>query len=266
VFEVRSDRGELTFQIHTKTARFKGVTLMLGFEPTVFGGEPCLHELDVAKNLEPLLLASACDATDRQLIVIDPGHGGGNTGTRSAKGKLEKDYTLDWALRLRPLLETNGWKVLLTRTNDVELTLPERVAIAEAVDADLFISLHFNASGGGNHQSGLETYCLTPTGMPSTLVRDDLEDVSADYPNNTFDSENLQLALCIHRSLLEVTEAKDRGIKRARFMGVLRGQNRPAILVEGGFLSNPEEARRIDSANYRQQLAEAVAVAVGSGL
>ncbi|MCU0770295.1 MAG: N-acetylmuramoyl-L-alanine amidase [Verrucomicrobia bacterium] len=261
VFELRSERGAFQFQIGTQQARFEGMSLLLGFEPCVFGGEPCLHALDVERNLAPLMLAPPFNPSRYRLLVIDPGHGGGNTGTRSAQGDLEKDYTLDWALRLRPLLEAAGWTVVLTRTNDTELTLLERVALADAAGADLFISLHFNASGAGNHQAGLETYCLTPQGMPSSLTRGFEDDPNIEYPNNTFDTENLQLAVRIHQALLAVNGGEDRGVRRARFMGVLRGQDRPAVLVEGGFLSNPQEAARIADPGFRQELAEALAAA-----
>jgi N-acetylmuramoyl-L-alanine amidase len=264
VFELDTDRGAFTVQMGTQTARFAGLTLWLGFPPCLVEGEPCLHELDVARNLEPLLVADPLDLTQYRVVVLDPGHGGGNTGTRSARGDLEKDYTLDWALRLQPLLETNGWTVRLTRTNDIELTLADRVAFAEAADADLFISLHFNASGNGNHQAGLETYCLTPPGMPSNLTRGFDDDPAIAYPNNAFDEENLQLAVRLHRALLGINGGEDRGVRRARFMGVLRGQNRPAVLLEGGFLSNPPEASRIADPAFRQKLAEAVAAALGN--
>lgn len=262
VFEVVSERGTFTFQTSTRNARFNGMNLLLGFAPIAFAGQPCLHQLDLEKNVEPLLLADPAELAGYRVIVIDPGHGGSHTGTRSADGKLEKDYTLDWALRLQPLLEAGGWTVRLTRTNDTELSLTERVAFTDDVGADLFISLHFNASGGGNHQLGLETYCLTPQGMPSNLTRGFEDDLTLAYTNNAFDFDNLQLALRLHRSLLRVNGGEDRGIKRARFMGVLRGQNRPAVLVEGGFLSNPGEAARIDDPDYRQKLAEAVAAAL----
>jgi len=264
VFELRSGRGALAFQTGTTQARFNGMILLLGFEPRLFAGEVCLHELDVTNNLEPLLLGKPFCTRAYHTVVIDPGHGGGNTGTRSAGGALEKEYTLDWALRLRPLLETNGWTVFLTRTNDSERTLPERVAFADAAGADLFISLHFNASGGGTYQAGLETYCLTPVGMPSSLTREFDDDWNVAYPNNAFDTPNLQLAALLHKALLRVNGGEDRGIRRARFMGVLRGQKRPAVLIEGGFLSNPEEAAGIADPNHRQTLAEAVAAALGS--
>jgi N-acetylmuramoyl-L-alanine amidase len=82
------------------------------------------------------------------VVVIDPGHGGSNTGTRSAASeRSEKYFTLDWALRVAPLLEAKGWRVWLTRTNDVDVGLTNRVAFADDHHADLFVSLHFNSAG-----------------------------------------------------------------------------------------------------------------------
>ena len=144
----------------------------------------------------------------------------------------------------------------------MDVPLPERVSFADRVHADLFISLHFNSTFPQTQPSGIETYCLTPAGMPSTLARGYADDERAVFPNNAFDPANMDWAMRIHRSLLSETHAHDDGIKRARFMGVLRYQNRPAVLVEGGFLSNRGEARLIDSAAYREQLAAALAAAL----
>jgi N-acetylmuramoyl-L-alanine amidase len=152
--------------------------------------------------------------------------------------------------------------VLLTRTNDLEMSLPNRIAFAEAHKAGVFLSLHFNSSAPNDQQAGLETYCLTPAGMPSTVTRGYGDDLGLAFPNNAFDPQNLQLALRVHRALLQVNGRHDRGVRRARFLGVLRGQHCPAVLVEGGYLSNPQEARQIADPAYRQKLAEAVAQAL----
>jgi N-acetylmuramoyl-L-alanine amidase len=136
--------------------------------------------------------------------------------------------------------------------------------LAESHKADLFLSLHFNSAAPDEHQSGLETYCLTPAGMPSTVTRGFADDTTLVFPNNAFDEQNLDLALLVHRALLQVNGNHDRGIRRARFPGVLRGQHRPAILVEGGYLSNPREAGLIAEPEYRQKLAEAVAQAISA--
>ena len=92
----------------------------------------------------------------------------------------------------------------------------------------------------------------------------DEDDVRQVYPNNTYDEQNLQIALRLHRAILEHTGSADRGMRRARFMGVLQKQHRPALPIEGGYLSNFNEARRIATAEYRQLLAEAVASAIQS--
>ncbi len=192
-----------------------------------------------------------------------PATAAGDSGAKSVLGYgCEKEFTLDWARRLGSLLATNGWQVFLTRTNDTDLSLSNRIAFAEAHKADVFLSLHFNSAAPDEQQAGLETYCLTPTGMPSTVTRGYNDDEALAFPNNAFDAQNLQLALQVHRALLQVNGDHDRGVRRARYLGVLRGQNRPAILVEGGYLSNPREARLIAEPAYRQKLAEAVAEAL----
>jgi len=221
-----------------------------------------VHALDAQKNLLPLARFPVLPNETNPVVVIDPGHGGENTGARSVRdGRFEKDFALDWALRLRPLLEGRGWKVFLTRTNDIDLFLSERVALATELHATLFLSLHFNSAARPD-QSGLETYCLTPAGLPSTLTRDYEDDTALVFPNNAFDSQNLQYALRLHRALVETTGGVDRGVRRARFMGVLRTQNRPAVLLEAGYLSNPREAQLIGQPEYRQKLAEAVVKAL----
>src|SRR5205807_6853892 len=98
--------------------------------------------------------------------------------------------------------------------------------------ADLFISLHFNSSAPDQTQTGLETYCLTPAGLPSTVTRGFADPTNAVYPNNMFDVRNLGLALRVHQAPLQVNGHKDRGIRHARFLGVLRNQDRPAVRSE----------------------------------
>ncbi|MDE3066671.1 MAG: N-acetylmuramoyl-L-alanine amidase [Verrucomicrobiota bacterium] len=249
--------------IGSLAATWNGVEIHLGFDPQFIDGDVFLHDLDLQKNLEPLLCEPPLTFGTNRVIVIDPGHGGANTGTRSVlDGRFEKEFTLDWARRMAPLLETNGWQVFLTRTNDTDVSLSNRVAFANAHHAALFISLHFNSAAPGETQHGLETYCLTPEGLPSTLTRGFPDIWSLRFPNNDFDARNLQLAVRLHTALLCATNMEDRGVRRARFLGVLRGQDRPAVLIEAGYLSNPAEARRIEDPAWREKLAEAVAAAL----
>jgi N-acetylmuramoyl-L-alanine amidase len=269
-YVVTTGTGMFLFHIGSPVASWNGVELHLGFAPRIIDEKPCLHVLDLEKNLDPLLQPLVLPAPMNRVIVIDPGHGGANFGTRSVvDGEDEKTFTLDWAGRLAALLRAKGWQVFLTRTNDIDVPLPERAAIAGQHKADLFISLHFNSPGTASASSdayaGVETYCLTPTGMPSTLTRGYEDVLSSSWPNNAADTRNVQYAVRLHAALLRVDGMTDRGVRRARFMGVLRGQSDPAVLIEGGYLSNPREARRIADPAYRQQLAEALARALTEG-
>jgi len=263
-FGVPTPSGALTVSIGSQSADWDGLELRLGFAPMMVDGQVFVHALDLRKNFEPLLRGAATPTNTNRVIMIDPGHGGSNTGTRSAvDGRFEKQFTLDWAQQLESLLATNGWRVFLTRTNDADVSLDDRVAVADAHHADLFLSLHFNSPGrGGSDQAGLETYCLTPQHMASSLTRGYEDDPRQWFPNNAFDEPNIQLAVRLHGALLKVNGNADRGVRRARFLKVLQGQNRPAVLIEGGYLSNPREARRIGDAAYREKLAEAVAKAL----
>ena len=261
-YELRMTSGVIAVTAGSSLAHWNGLNYSLGYAPRSVGGEFLVHAIDAQKNILPLARPATLPGGTNPVVVIDPGHGGENTGARSVHDdRFEKEFALDWALRLRPLLEGGGWKVFLTRTNDIDLSLPDRAAMALERKASLFLSLHFN-SASRNDQSGLETYCLTPAGLPSTLTRDYEDDSAAVFPNNTFDNQNLQYALRLHRALVETTGGLDRGVRRARFMGVLRPQNQPAVLLEGGYLSNPREARLIAQREYRQKLAEAVAKAL----
>jgi N-acetylmuramoyl-L-alanine amidase len=262
-YDVSSKNGTMEVEIGSRDAVWNGIMINLGFAPQLIDGEVSLHALDLEKNLEPLLCEPPLVFPTNQIIIIDPGHGGHNVGTQSVlDGRFEKEFTLDLAFRLKPLLEAEGWNVFLTRTNDVDVSLPDRVAFADAQKGALFISLHFNSAAPDKNQAGLETYCLTPTGEPSTVTRNYADSWNENLPNNAFDPENLQLAVRIHNALLHGTAMEDRGVRRARFIGVLRGQNRPAILVEDGYLSNPEEAKKIEDPEYRQKLAEVLAAAL----
>ncbi|MSU62966.1 MAG: N-acetylmuramoyl-L-alanine amidase [Pedosphaera sp.] len=265
-FVVRSTNGILGIRIGSTAATWNGIRLDLAFPPQIGNGRPIVHALDALRNFEPLLAgAGSMDSTNRS-IVIDPGHGGDKTGAKCvSNGRFEKEYTLDWALRLRPLLENAGWRVILTRTNDMDIALSNRIAVADRAQAGLFLSLHFNSvngNGSAGEHGGLETYCLTPAGMPSSITREFEDNRNRAYANNAFDAENLHYAVRLHQALIANTSRRDRGIRRARFMTVLQGQNRPAVLIEGGYLTDSKESRVIATAEYRQKLAEAVAKAL----
>jgi N-acetylmuramoyl-L-alanine amidase len=261
-YSLATPGGQAIFQPGSQCVRWEGVNIWLGFAPRYLQGQPHVHAMDMHKTLDPLL-APTPPPTAGRVIVVDPGHGGADGGTQGNKQQIEKHLAMDWALRLRPLLQSNGWVVHLTRTNDSDVSLSNRVAQADCVAASLFLSLHFNGLSTDARHSGIEVFCTTPRGLPSSVKRNGEDNLEADFPNNGFDPQNLRYAVRLQRELVAATQAADGGVRRARFMAVLRGQSRPAVLIEGGFLSNPQEAQRVASPAYRQTLATAVARAVG---
>jgi N-acetylmuramoyl-L-alanine amidase len=262
-FDLQTSNGVMSIKIGAKVARCNGLDCWLAYAPQMIKGLPYIHSLDAQKNLQPFVAPAAYQFRTNRTIVVDAGHGGKDSGARDINSSnFEKEYTLDWAVRVARLLATNGWRVVLTRTSDIDISLGDRVAMADRAKADFFVSLHFNSGTPNRELAGVETYCVTPTGMPSSLVRTYEDDKKQIFPNNAFDEQNYQIGYRLHRELVQSLGATDRGLRRARFMTVLRGQHRPAVLIEGGYLSNPTEARKIATAEYREKLAEAVARAL----
>jgi N-acetylmuramoyl-L-alanine amidase len=186
-------------------------------------------------------------------IVIDAGHGGRDAGAR-AHGLVEKELTLDLALRIEKLLEGRGFSTAMTRRDDSYLSLPERVEIANQIDHSLFVSIHFNKSSN-TQAAGVETFFATEKLLPEpewTFAGFFARRHPDDLPDR---GENL--AAYVQAAMLNRTAASDRGIK-ARAFYVVRNTRAPAVLVEGGFLSNAFEAQLIANPEYRDRLAEAV--------
>lgn len=262
-YAVHSDHGTMVLEIGSRDATWNGTLVHLGFAPEMIDNQIFVHALDLEKNLIPLLCETPVLPLPPHIIVIDPGHGGTDSGALSViDGRPEKYFTLDVARRLVPLLEAKGWHVVLTRTGDIDVGVTNRAIFAVEHHADLFVSLHFNSSAPDHKQSGLETYCLTPTGMPSTITRGYPDLVYQNFPVNAFDDRSLWLGLRLHSALLRATGEEDRGVRRARFLGVLRWQACPAVLIEGGYLSNLHDAREIEDPQFRQKYAEAIAAAI----
>jgi len=264
LIELSAPSGNLTLVLGQRFAKWNGLQLGLGYPPVAERGQVVVHSVDVTKTFYPLALGALSIPKRTRVLVIDPGHGGADPGSSAGSRKTyEKDLTLDWALRVERLLTNSSWRVVLTRREDRDIPLLDRVAIADANQADLFVSLHFNSvetsgSSKSPDESGIETYCLTPAGAPSNVTRNFEDDLRRVYPNNEYDAQNLLLATRVQASLISTTNRKDRGVRRARFMSVVREQKRPAVLVEGGFLSNPAEANLVLQPNFREQMARAV--------
>jgi N-acetylmuramoyl-L-alanine amidase len=239
---------------HRRDVVLDSVNHWLNFPVATASGRLWVSKVDVLKTLDPVLRPAQFRGPSRsRLVVLDPGHGGGDRGTRGRTGRTEKSLTLDLAKRVESRLLAAGLAVALTRTTDRTLALSDRAEFARRKQADLFVSLHFNAALGGVR--GIETYSLTPVGAPSTAGGAFGRDRLAGHRH---DEENLWLAHCVQKSLLRLTAAPDRGVRRARFQ-VLREAPCPAILVEAGFLSSSIEERKILTADYRDLLAKAIA-------
>ena len=199
---------------------------------------------------------AVCQTGPIRTICLDPGHGGKDTGNRVG-WHYEKIYTLALAAELRDQLRKAGFNVILTRTRDTYVELPDRPALANRRGADLFVSLHFNATPTGkNEVEGPQTYCITPVGASSTDAQGEGSN-HGPTPANRDEDESLLLAYQIQKSLVGNLDADDRGVRRARF-AVLRDARMPAILIEGGYMTHPFESRKIYSAAYRRQMAQAI--------
>lgn len=218
------------------------------------------------------------------VIVLDPGHGGVELGAQGPTGLEEKDVALDLARRLERILRNDRkLTVVLTRDEDRLVGLDERTAIANHNRADLFVSIHLNASSRSNAQ-GAETYFLSSdasddeartlaalenraAGVPTESVvtvdgeRRNVELVLWDLAQNQYMAESSVLAENMQIHLNELTGTRDRGVRQAPFR-VLMGATMPAILVEAGFISNPDEEERLRSSDYRNRVAQAMANAI----
>jgi N-acetylmuramoyl-L-alanine amidase len=206
-------------------------------------------------------------------IVIDPGHGGHDTGTIGPNGLLEKDLVLDVAKRLGKQLERLGAQVVYTRTDDTFVPLETRTAIANQEQADLFVSIHANSSEDPDAR-GVETYYLNFTSSADALevaAREnavseksihELQDLVKKIALKEKIEESREFATDVQRSLHSGLAAKspgirDRGVKKAPFI-VLIGANMPSILAEISFVSNPGDERRLKTPEYRQKIAESL--------
>lgn len=220
-----------------------------------------VSRVDLAKLIDPVLRPSFIkNAGDFRTVVLDPGHGGKDPGATNPYG-TEAGYNLRLAGLVKKQLEAKGFKVVMTRTSNLYLSLQERVNLANAVtERAIFVSIHFNS--GGRSARGIETFTLSPPGV-SHYGRDFKEADLQTRAGNEHDSANIALATSVHGSILRRLGKNtfDRGIKRARF-SVLSGVRHPAILLEGGFLSHPYEARLIENDAYQNALAGGIVDAV----
>jgi N-acetylmuramoyl-L-alanine amidase len=251
-------RGQLQVTAEGRECTINGVRNWLSFPVMMKDGQFLMSRVDLAKTVEPQLRPHMIQGFGKvTTIVLDPGHGGHDKGACSTYG-CEKDYTLDIATQLKPLLEAKGFKVVMTRDSDVFIPLDVRAKIANATRDSVFVSIHLNATDWNPAAAGFEIYSLTPRGAPSTQDEALALRFFQMQIGSRVDAPSLALSMSIYHSVLGQIPEPDRGIKRARF-AVLRLTRIPAVLVEGGFLTERSESRLIANSQWRAKYAQAIA-------
>lgn len=189
--------------------------------------------IEITMQTNKTTLSPSVDPTSqRAFIVIDPGHGGNDPGAIGKGGVREKDVTLAVSEYLKRYLENDQFKVILTRAEDLEVLLQPRVDVANLRNADLFISIHCNSMPPNNeHIRGIETYYTTP--------------------------ESKELADILHQYLVKELNAPDRRVRK-RGLFVTRKTKMPSVLLEIGFVSNPEEEALLNNSGYQRRVAKAI--------
>lgn len=217
------------------------------------------------------------DRFDR--VVIDAGHGGEDEGAKGPDGLTEKEVVLDVARKIARKLESQGLEVLLTRGDDTFVPLESRTSKANDARADLFVSIHAN-SAPNPKPSGVETYFVSLDATDAAaaqvalreneafgeagrqpIVDDPLTQLLGDMIVNEYVRESSEFAKLVQHQLSEVVVSKSRGVKQAPFV-VLMGVQMPAALIEIGFISNPDEERKLRERGHRDRLAKAIVDAI----
>lgn len=254
--DLSNARKQLQVKAGSREAIINGVKQWFAFPVREEEGHLLISRIDLAKTVEPMLRPQRVEnLTPITTVVLDPGHGGHDRGAVNKLGD-EKTYSLDVGKRLKSLLEEKGLNVVMTRDRDVFIPLQDRPKVANKIPNSIFVSIHFNS--GGSHANGFEIFALTPRGAPSTADEVLRPKDFREEPGNAHDVQSAVLAASVYHSMLGHFADFDRGLKRARF-AVIRLAEVPAVLIEGGFISNKENGESIDSEAWRQNLAESIA-------
>ncbi len=244
------------------------------------GGPPRLV-VDVTRTVAgttvPTGPGPAPEAPKARIVVLDPGHGGTEEGAKGPAGLLEKEATLALEKTMQEVLSRHGYRVVTTRTTDATVSLEDRAASANGAKADVFVSLHANASRSASAH-GTEVYYLsldasdraaallaesenkaseTPTAETNASKRD-LDLILWDLAQNQHLAASERLAEIIQGDFNRLLGVATRGVKQAPFR-VLIGVNAPAVLVEVAFITNPDEEKKLSSEEFRRQTAETLA-------
>src|SRR5882762_3421294 len=188
----------LEFVSGSREAIIKGARSWLCFPVIEQDGKFLVSRTDVAKTIEPLLRPHRVpDVGKVQTVVLDPGHGGHDKGQMSRYG-CEKDFALDVARKLRPILQAKGMRVIMTRESDYFVPLEVRAQIANRARDAIFVSIHFNATNDDPNATGFEIFSFTPRGAPSTSDGNVTASSLNVQPGSSMDAQSLALSACIY--------------------------------------------------------------------
>lgn len=258
---LENSKVEMKLKVGGNECLMNGVKFVFTHNVATIGERAYVSRMDLAKLIDPVLRPNFIkNAGDFRTVILDPGHGGKDPGATNSIG-TEATYNLKIAEFTKALLQQKGFKVVMTRTTNTYLSLQERVDFANAIRENaVFVSIHHNS--GGRAARGIETFTLSPPGV-SHYGRGLIAADNQARTGNEHDSANIALATSVHGSILRRLQKHtfDRGIKRARF-SVLSGVRHPAILLEGGFMTHPYEARLIANETYQKAVAGGIVDAI----
>jgi N-acetylmuramoyl-L-alanine amidase len=256
-FQLTNRWAKLELKVKSLRAEVNGISLFLSFPILLHDGMAFIAQRDLDRTIKPILFPPKNKAGEKlKVVAISAGHGGKDCGYQVGT-QQEKKYTLLLAKQLQELVARAGLKPMLIRTSDKLVDREERPKMAKRAKADLYVELHYNSAGVGNNESrGVEVYCLTPVGANSTNGGP-TDQFPGTLNGNRHDERNILLAYQLQKALVNNAGLVDRGVRRARFV-VLREADIPAVLIEAGFMSQPDEMAKIQDESARRQTAEAI--------
>lgn len=248
----------LTVKTGTREVIVDGVRHWVSFPIVTKGGKPYVAVTDINSTLGPAMSPASIQQIGKvKTVVLDPGHGGHDRGGRSDYG-YEKDYTLDMVNRVRKILESKRVKCVQSRLSDSFVTLTDRPAMTKNYQDPIFVSIHFNSAEWRPSANGVEIFAIPPVGCSTTGKAPDPILDRQTCEGSAIEPASFVMANTIYHTVLGETGAFDRGVKRARY-AVMRHCKHPAVLIECGFLTNPQEAKAIHTTKWRDKYAKAIA-------
>ena len=244
-------KGKTKVVLYPRSDQFhiNGIRIDLLSPTLTQDGKHYISRKDYQFSLVPLFKPETLKKHEVKLIVIDPGHGGKETGCQTKKNK-EKDVNMVYSKDVVAALKKMGYKVIMTRNDDSYVSLIGRAKFTQKMKGDIFVSIHQNYFSREGAE-GFEVFAMAPCNTPKNRYK-------KPSPGNIHNLNNKALAYAIQKRAIPATKAYDRGVKHARF-SVLRNNSCPAVLIECGFLSNHKEEKKLTSAKYRAKIVKAIA-------